>query len=165
MKYLIDTNCFIEPHRGICPMDVAISFWNKMKELACEKDVYILDKVKNELTEWEDELRKWVIDNVGRQVLKFETDASIEKFKEVNNWALTHQQYSQGAKEKFIDTSRADIYLVSYAAVVPNEWTVVSQEKPAPFSSTEIKLPDACNHFNVRCIRFMEMFREMNETF
>lgn len=55
MKYLIDSNCFIEPHRGVCPMDVALSFWTKMKELTCEKDVYILDRVKGELTEWDND--------------------------------------------------------------------------------------------------------------
>lgn len=165
MKYLIDSNCFIEPHRGVCPMDVAISFWNKMKELTCEKDVYILDRVKSELTEWENDLKQWVTNNIGKQVLKFETDSSIEKFKEVNIWALTNSQYTQSAKEKFMDVTRADIYLVSYAAANPSEWTVVSQEKSAPLSRTEIKMPDACSHFNVRCIQFMDMFREMKETF
>ena len=66
-------------------MDVAVSFWNKLKELMTEKDVYVLDKVKGELTEWEDELKKWIVDNVGKdQLVKFETAESVEKFKEVN---------------------------------------------------------------------------------
>lgn len=166
MKYLIDSNCFIEPHRGLCPLDVAVSFWNKLKELMTEKDVYVLDKVKGELTEWEDELKKWIVDNVGKdQLVKFETAESVAKFKEVNMWALSNVQYTQGAKDKFTNADRADIYLVTYAALNPYEWTVVSQEKSAPLSKTEIKLPDACAKFNVRCIHFMEMFREMKETF
>ena len=84
MKYLIDSNCFIEPHRGVCPLDVAISFWNKMKELTCEKNVYILDRVKGELTEWDNDLKRWIVDNVGsRHLLRFENDASVRKFREV----------------------------------------------------------------------------------
>lgn len=166
MKYLIDSNCFIEPHRGVCPMDVAISFWNKMKELTCEKDVYVLDRVKGELTEWDNDLKEWIVANVGKeQLLKFENEVSVKKFREVNVWAMSNPHYTQPAKDKFMDVTRADIYLVSFAATAPGEWTVVSQEKPAPLKSTEIKLPDACAHFGVRCILFMDMFREMQETF
>ena len=166
MKYLIDSNCFIEPHRGLCPIDVAVSFWSKLKELMTEKDVYVLDKVKGELTEWEDELKKWITENVGKeQLLKFETAESVEKFKAVNIWAMSHPQYTDAAKNKFTAADRADIYLVSYAALNPGEWTIVSQEKSSPLRSTEIKLPDACRKFNVRCINFMDMFREMQETF
>lgn len=147
-------------------MDVALSFWNKMKELTCEKDVYILDRVKGELTEWDNDLKKWIVTNVGKeQLLKFENEASVKKFREVNVWAMSNSQYTQPAKDKFMDATRADIYLVSYAATNPTEWTVVSQEKPAPLRSTEIKLPDACAKFGVRCILFMDMFREMQETF
>ena len=166
MKYLIDSNCFIEPHRGVCPMDVAISFWNKMKELTHERDVYILDRVKSELTEWDNDLKDWIVANIGKQQLvKFENDATVQKFREVNIWTLSNNQYTQAAKDKFMDSTRADIYLVSYAATAPEEWTVVSQEKPAPQRSTEIKLPDVCAQFGVKCILFMDMFREMRETF
>lgn len=147
-------------------MDVALSFWTKMKELTCEKDVYILDRVKGELTEWDNDLKEWIVANVGKQqLLKFENEASVRKFREVNVWAMSNSQYTQPAKDKFMDATRADIYLVSYAATNPNEWTVVSQEKPAPLRSTEIKLPDACAQFGVRCILFMDMFREMREIF
>lgn len=147
-------------------MDVAISFWTKMKELTCERDVYILDRVKGELTEWDNDLKEWIVANVGKgQMLKFENEASVRKFREVNVWAMSNTQYTQPAKDKFMDATRADIYLVSYAATAPGEWTVVSQEKPAPLKSTEIKLPDACAQFGVRCILFMDMFREMREFF
>lgn len=166
MKYLIDSNCFIEPHRGVCPMDVAVSFWNKMKELTSQKDVYILDRVKGELTEWENDLKKWIVANVGnKNLVKFENPISVRKFREVNDWAINNKKYTYSAKEKFMDTTRADIYLVSYAATDPKEWTVVSQERPAPQRSTEIKLPDVCAQFGVKCILFMDMFREMREKF
>ena len=147
-------------------MDVAISFWNKMKELTCEKNVYILDRVKGELTEWDNDLKRWIVDNVGsRHLLRFENDASVRKFREVNIWAMTNTHYIQPAKDKFMDVTRADIYLMSYAATAPDEWTVVSQERPAPLRSTEIILPDACAQFGVRCILFMDMFHEMHESF
>ena len=57
---------------------------------------------------------------------------SVEKFKEVNMWAISNTQYTQSAKDKFTDADRADIYLVTYASLNPYEWTVVSQEKSLP---------------------------------
>lgn len=47
---------------------------------------------------------------------------------------------------------KADIYLVAFAAVAPEEWTIVSMERPAPRNAGEIKLPDACAKFGVRCL-------------
>lgn len=32
--YIFDANCFIEPHRKSYPIDIAPSFWRKIKELA-----------------------------------------------------------------------------------------------------------------------------------
>mgnify|MGYP003345578571 CR=1 FL=1 len=56
-------------------MDVAVSFWNKMKELTTSRDGYVLDRVKAELTEWDNDLNQWITINIGkRQVLKFENE-------------------------------------------------------------------------------------------
>ena len=57
------------------------------------------------------------------------------------------------------------IYLVSYASIRPEEFTVVSQETPNPNHPGEIKLPDVCNAFGTRCIFLQNMFREITETF
>lgn len=166
MRYLIDSNCFIEPKNTVCPLDVATSFWSKIKSLADEGDIFILDKVKAELSEVEDELKDWVNSNIDKnQVLKFENERSIAQFRLVNAWALTNKQYNQNAINKFLDSTRADIFLVSYAATLPSEWTVVSQEKSSPQKQNDIKLPDACTHFGVRCVSLMDMFREMGETY
>lgn len=56
MKYIIDSNCFIEPHRGFCPTDVGVSFWNKLKELYDRDILYSVEKVKEELFMHEDDL-------------------------------------------------------------------------------------------------------------
>ena len=60
---------------------------------------------------------------------------------------------------------KADIYLVSYASIRPEVFTVVSQETPNPNHPGEIKLPDVCNAFGTRCIFLQNMFREITETF
>lgn len=60
---------------------------------------------------------------------------------------------------------KADIYLASFASANPAEWTIVSMERSAPNSPGEIKLPDVCMQYNVKCIQLEEMFRELGETY
>lgn len=43
--------------------------------------------------------------------------------------------------------------------------TIVSMERPAPRNAGEIKLPDACAKFGVRCLMLQDMFREMGESY
>ena len=69
------------------------------------------------------------------------------------------------AKQKFMKLDKAGVYLAAFASVNPQEWKVVSMERSAPNSQSEIKLPDVCNSFGVSCIQPEEMFREMKETF
>lgn len=80
-------------------------------------------------------------------------------------WAQTSTFYTEKAKAKFMKLDKADIYLVSYASIQPQDFTVVSQEIPKPNHPGEIKLPDVCRAFGVRCIFLQDMFREIKETF
>lgn len=166
MKYIIDSNCFVSPHRSFCPTDVGVSFWNKLQILAREGKICSLDKVQDELYSNSDELKAWMESNLEDNFfLSFESAPSIQKLTTITQWAATNTFYTERAKSKFLRMDKADIYLASFASVNPNEWTVVSMERSAPNSSGEIKLPDVCMQYNVRCIQLEEMFREMRETY
>ena len=43
--YVVDSNFFIEAHRANYPLDIAFSFWNKVKDLANSKIIISIDKV------------------------------------------------------------------------------------------------------------------------
>jgi hypothetical protein len=167
MKYIFDTNSFITPHRGgYNPLDVAISFWNKIHELSDTSVIISIDKVKDELFGHDDELKKWVKETLpGNFFVKFESDATLAKLRDVSAWAITHRTYNDAAKRKFLDITKADIYLVSFAATWPEDYTIVSFEKSNPRQVGEIKLPDACNAFGARCIMMADMFHELGQTY
>lgn len=166
MKYIIDSNCFIEPHQGYCPTDVAISFWSKLKELYERGILYSIDKVKEELFFHEDALKNWCNANLNNDFfLPFDGEEITNKLRDVSNWAMTSTQYKQSAKIKFTDVNKADMYLVAFASANPTEWKIVSFERSEPNSQTNIKLPDACRVFGVSCIKLQDMFREIGETF
>ena len=62
--FLVDSNFFIQAHRAIYPLDVAPSFWNKVKQLAANGNIISLDKVKNEIYQNEDDLKSWCENNL-----------------------------------------------------------------------------------------------------
>lgn len=166
MKYIIDTNCFVTPHRTFCPTDVGVSFWNKLQTLAKEGKICSIDKVKNELYANSDELKEWMEVNLGNAFfLPFENADSIQRLPIIVQWAATHTFYNQRAKDKFLRMDKADIYLAAFASVNPKEWTIVSMERSSPNSPSEIKLPDVCMQYSVKCIQIEDMFREMKETY
>ncbi len=166
MRYIIDSNSFITPHRGYSPIDVARSLWTKISDLASEHKIYSLDKVKEELYLHDDELKKWVKSNMPSDYFLSSDNAEvIARLQEIIGWANNHTFYTTKAKQKFLRMDKADIYLVAFAAVAPEEWTIVSMERPAPRNAGEIKLPDACAMFGVKCIMLQDMFRELGESY
>ncbi len=166
MKYLIDSNTFIAPHRGYAPVDVAVSLWNKIKILADKGTICSLDMVKNELYENDDDLKQWMKSHIqSKFFMKFSNEETNDRLGEIMRWAAKHSTYSDKAKEKFMKLDKADVYLVAFASVCPEEWTVVSFERTNHLGSSEIKLPDVCSKFNVNCIALQDMFRALKETY
>lgn len=165
MKYILDSNCFITPHRGYCPIDVAISLWNKIKDLATSNIIVSLDKVKNELFANNDELKRWFINNIPNSFFMEFGGEAINKLQEVIQKAANSTFYTERAKEKYIKLDKADIYLTAFASTNPQEWTIVTLETSEPNRKNEIKLPQACNAYNIHCISLTDMFRELHQTF
>lgn len=166
MKYLIDSNTFVAPHRGYAPIDVAISLWSKIKDMADEGIICSIDMVRKELYANDDELKHWLQSNVGNEFfLDFATDGTTRRLSEIINWAGSAISYTDKAKEKFMRMDKADIYLAAFASINSIEWTVVSFESTNHFGSSEIKLPDVCSQFGTKCITLQNMFRELKDTY
>ncbi len=68
--YVIDSNFFIQAHRTNYPLDIAFSFWNKVKDLAATGTIISIDKVKAELYDKNDELEEWCKANLPEDFFK-----------------------------------------------------------------------------------------------
>lgn len=106
-----------------------------------------------------------LISNLKKGMDKKDNPDSIKKLSIIVQWASSSTFYTQKAKEKFLRMDKADIYLASFASVNPQEWTIVSMERSAPNSPSEIKLPDVCKQYHVKCIQLQEMFREIRDVY
>ena len=165
MTYLVDSSCFMTASQTANPLDIAVSFWNKIAQLAQNHAFYSIDKVEDEINENEDALSKWCKDNLPDDFfISTETKEVYEKYRELAKWAQA-KGIKQSGVDKFIDATKADIYFVAYAALSPDDYTVVTEEKSAINSKKDIKLPDACSSFGIRTLSLMEMLRDLKVKF
>jgi len=57
--FVVDSNFFIQAHRAHYPLDVAVSFWAKVRQLSHDGKIISIDKVKDELYDNNDSLKEW----------------------------------------------------------------------------------------------------------
>lgn len=163
--YVIDSNFFIQAHRESYPLDIAFSFWNKVKHLADEGKITSIDKVKNEIYDKNDALEAWCKTNLPQDFFK-DSSQIMSAYGKVSAWAISRSNhYLQNALNEFLDADEADAFIVAYALTDPTNRIVVTQEKSEPNRKNKVKIPEVCNAFNVPSINTMDMFRQLGETF
>ncbi|MEG8945626.1 DUF4411 family protein [Rosettibacter firmus] len=165
--FIVDSNFFIQSHRVTYPLDVATTFWEKVKKLFNEGKVISIDKVKDEIFNNDDELKRWIEINLANEHFKTtETQEVVNKYTEVVNWANSKSNhYVLNAINEFLQFEKADAWLIAYAIAINEGCQIVTQEKSEPNRKSKIKIPDVCNDFNIRYKNIIEMFRELGEKF
>ena len=162
-SFVVDSNFFIQAHRATYPLDVVVSFWRKIAQLALEGKIISIDKVKNEIYQNDDELRKWCITNLPDVFFK-DTSRVIPEYTQVVNWAVSRKShFQQKALDEFLDADEADAWLISYS--IANHNTIITQEILQPEKKNKIKIPDACIPFRIHYMNTIEMFRQLGEQF
>jgi len=163
--YVVDSNVFIQAHRINYPLDIAHSFWNKFKQLACDGTIVSIDKVKNEIFKNEDDLKQWCSDNLPGDFFK-DSAPVINQYSQVVKWAQSKiSQYLPNALQEFLSADEADAFLIAYALADPGIRIVVTHEISKPLGRNKIKIPDVCEELNVQYVGVMEMFRQLGVTF
>lgn len=163
--YVVDSNFFIQAHRVTYPLDIAFSFWNKVKQLAETGIIISIDKVKKEIYDKNDDLKAWCIDNLPDDFFK-DTSAVMVAYSQVTMWAVSRSShYQANALNEFLDALEADAFIVAYTLADSDNRVVVTQEISEPFRRNKVKIPDACLALNVRFVNTMDMFRQLGETF
>ena len=163
--YVVDSNFFIQAHRAIYPLDVAASFWGKVRQLAHAGTIISIDKVMDEIYDHQDVLQQWCEDNLPTDFFKDSTP-TLSEYSTVTSWAVNgHTQYLPKAKNEFLEAHRADAFIVGYALADVSNRIIVTYEISAPMSKNNIKIPDVCIAHNVQYVNTIEMLRQLGETF
>jgi hypothetical protein len=163
--YVVDSNFFIQTHRDSYPLDIAFSFWKKVKQLADEGKIISIDKVQDEIYDKNDALKAWCLANLPNDFFK-DSSGIMSQYSQVSTWAVSrNSHYSPNAVNEFLAADEADAFLVAYVLADTVNRTLVTQETSEPNRKSKIKIPEPCNVFGLRYIKMMEMFRELGVTF
>jgi len=147
--YVVDSNFFIQAHRAHYPLDVAVSFWAKVRQLAYEGKIISIDKVKDELYDKNDALEVWCKANLTDNFFK-DTDEVLGTYTHVIGWAVSKSaQYKPAALNEFLAANEADAFIIAYALYDNTDRIIVTHEVAAPNSMKKIKIPDACDALRV----------------
>ena len=163
--YLLDTNFFIQAHRVSYPLDVAHSFWGKVKQLAEAGKILSIDKVKNEIFGNNDLLEHWCKENLPEDFFRA-TSEVVSSYQDVVQWVMSKSDhYNANAISEFLDADDADAFIVAYALANPETRIIVTHEISEPHRKNKVKIPDVCYALDIRFTDTMGMFRALGEGF
>jgi len=163
--YIVDSNFFIQAHRANYPIDIAVGFWKKVRQLGEEGRIVSIDKVKNEIYDKNDALEVWCKENLPEGFFKDSSHVMIE-YGQVSAWAISRSgHYMQNALNEFLSSDEADAFLIAYALADKSNRILVTQEISDPNRKNKIKIPDACIALNVSFVNTLDLFRKLGETF
>ncbi|MBX3347560.1 MAG: DUF4411 family protein [Nitrospira sp.] len=158
MKYLLDSDVFIQAKNLHYGLDFCPAFWDWLVTANLNEQVFSIEKVGDEIEAGADELASWAADRGDGFFLK--PDAAIlPALASVSAWATT-QSYEAAAVHTFLQ--KADFYLVAHA--LAHRYVVVTHEVPAA-STKKIKIPNACIGIGVKCMTPYEMLRHERARF
>jgi len=152
MKYLLDSDVFIQAKNLHYGLDFCPAFWEWLVSSNPCGRVFSIEKVGDEIEAGADELADWAAARGEGFFLKPES-AILPALAKVSTWA-NGQGYEPAAVSTFLQS--ADFYLVAQA--LAHGYVVVTHEVAAA-STKKIKIPNACIGVGVKCMNPYEMLR------
>lgn len=146
-KYVFDSNIFINLERRQ-PIDIYPSLWNKISELMENGTIISSREVYDEIMIGDDALKKWVKDRK-----EYFLPSSVPVQQEVRTILMEHRGLVEGGRKK----NSADPFVIAlaklkYCKIVTEEIRSNNNESP--------KIPNVCDHYDIKCINFVDFMRE-----
>ena len=161
MKYLLDSNTFIQASGEYYGMAICPAYWEWLIRANNEDKIESLEMVKAELLKGNDELSDWVKDNSS--IFIPESDVAIqEAFGSVAACVMSLTHMNAGVHEEFL--AGADPWLI--AAAMAKGYTVVTQEALKPDNiKRKIHIPNICKMMSVPYMNTFEMLNTLKAEF
>lgn len=160
MKFLLDTNIFIEAKNRYYGFDICPGFWDWM-DAVCGREVGSIETVCDELMDGGDELAAWAKDRKDAAwFLKVDDEATQLNFASVANY-VSSQQYTQPAIDKFL--AKADPWLIAKAITIGAR--IITHELPEHASKKRVPIPNVCDNFGIQCVNTFDALRHFSASF
>ena len=162
-QYLLDSNSFIAPYKTFYPFDFAEAFWKQLRIRIDEKQLLVLDIVKEEVVKGKDELSQWIKEIDNTLIIKRKEATIVRRYSEVLDYVQRCGYYKEKALREWAEADVADPWLIATASIYG--YIVVTQEKSSGTLSVKNQqrkalIPDVCEHFGVECQDLFYMMRD-----
>ena len=169
MAYLLDSSSAIYASRHLS-FATFPSLWEWLGRSIGAGKIVIIKQVYEEVTGGDDELAEWFL-----SFEKMLADVSLsytEHLGKMELWIREH--YTEDALKKFLSRSNgkdaADSFLIALALqnrgdLLGEEDVIVTEEVSAPQMTGQVRIPDVCRQFDIRCINFRDLLAEEKVVF
>lgn len=154
MRYLVDTNVFIEAKNRHYAFDIVPGFWDWLERAHADGNVFTIEKVANEIRPNKDSLAEWFARQEGTFIISG-ASADVPNLQRLATWAQG-AEFTPAALNDFL--SSADYYLVAQAAT---HGAAAVTHEVASNSLKKIKIPAAAAAMGVSCITPFDMMRQL----
>ncbi len=156
IKYLFDSNIFIQASRLYYQFEFCQVFWNWIKTLNPNGMLSIME-VYNELTVGDDQLKDWI----KPQKMSFVNfDAVSAQYLSIIEEILRKDNIEPSKIKEFLDQKRADAFLLAYAKA--HNCVVVSHEvsiSKIKIKSHKVQIPNVAKDLGVQVITIFDLMR------
>lgn len=149
--YCFDSSALMQAATRAYPIEVFRSFWLRFEEAIRNGIIIAPDEVLLEVARKDDALHAWC---------KSHPEMFAPLAIEVQQAALVVTAEIPTLVDLKKGRGQADPFVVALARTRND--TVVTEENSKP---TAPRIPDACRHFGIRCIKLLEFIREMQWRF
>ena len=163
-EFIIDADTLITPYKIFYPFDMFPDFWDFIGQKMKSEEIKTLDLVYNEIARGNDSLRDWLLSIKGIKKIERKNNVIISNYGNILNYISTCGFYKIEALNSWSTATTADPWLI--ATALNHSYTVITFEKPnqslnSKQKTKDVKIPDICNEFNVKCENLYYMMRQL----
>ena len=161
-EYILDTNVFLEAHKKYYKPSLVPAFWKLLADDSNVKKIRSINKVRAEIYSHNKFLVNWA-DNSFKRWDSVENKKTINWYKTIIAWSVdSGHKFTEDAKETFARNDNADPWLVAHA--IATKRVVVTEEIYNDNIRRNIRIPNVCNAFNIKCLNTFQMLDELRIT-
>lgn len=167
-KFLIDANTWMTASRFFYAYDLVPSFWKTLEDEIKTGNIVLLDMVKAEIDQGQDELKQWISEREDYFEICNHVDSEIiSKYAEVMQYIQECGYYNEKGLNDWAGNGVADPWLIAAAAV--KGYKLITFEQSAGSlnvknKSGRVKIPDVAKHFGVAVHSLYHMMRKLKIT-
>lgn len=159
MRYLLDSNTYIQAKNQYYGMDICPAYWDWLDKQFASGELGSIDMIGRELKDGNDELAQWAKDRPKHFVAN-DDEATQKVFTEIVT-SVMNGSYNSGNRDNFL--AKADPWIIAKAKSIGA--TVVTHEAVVSSAKKVVKIPNICHEFEVPCISTFQLLRDLQAKF